>query len=237
MIRDRYIAVSVLNSFTLGKDWGNLSLASGAMPTCGKNGLLRALVASLLWMVAMIAVADVQHGGFTVSERRLQAAGHAELSPEISRAIVDQLKIVEAASVPPDVLAFFQSVDISFDPDLADHPGIFRELADKGEVRLRPMSFDRSRPVVLHELLHAFHFYKLGLDHPSIIGAFRKARLDTAGAERIYFLSNPKEFFAVTASIYLVGDIKQPPFSCKALKDMAYMAFLRSQLGPGMCGR
>lgn len=206
--------------------------------TFGKNGISRAIVASLaLWMVATVAIADVQHAGFTVSERHLHAAGHPELSPETARAVVDQLKIVEAASVPTDVLDFFKSVDISFDPDLADHQGIFREFANKGEVRLRPVSFDRSRPVLLHELLHAFHFYKLGLDHPSIISAYLKARAETIGAERVYFLSNPKEFFAVTASIYLVGDIRQPPFSCKALRDPAYVAFLRGHFGSGRCGR
>ena len=35
-----------------------------------------------------------------------------------------------------------------------------------------------------------------------------------------HFLENGKEFFAVTGTLYLFGDIQQPPFSCAALDKL-----------------
>lgn len=52
-----------------------------------------------------------------------------------------------------------------------------------------------------------------------------------------HFLENGKEFFAVTGTLYLFGDIQQPPFSCAALGKLpaAYLDFLAAQFGPHQC--
>ncbi len=44
-----------------------------------------------------------------------------------------------------------------------------------------------------------------------------------------YFLSNEKEFFAVTSSIYLFGDIPRPPYNMKTISDamLRYAIYLK----------
>ena len=41
----------------------------------------------------------------------------------------------------------------------------------------------------------------------------------------------------MTATLYLFGDIQQPPFSCAALAklDRDYLGFLNAQFGPHRC--
>jgi hypothetical protein len=41
----------------------------------------------------------------------------------------------------------------------------------------------------------------------------------------------------VTGSLYLFGDIQQPPFRCEALASLGadYLAFLAAQFGPHQC--
>jgi hypothetical protein len=57
--------------------------------------------------------------------------------------------------------------------------------------------------------------------------------------QRPNFLSNEKEFFAVTGTIYLFGKIQQVPFTCETMSksDPAYMAFLESTFGHHECNR
>jgi hypothetical protein len=80
----------------------------------------------------------------------------------------------------------------------------------------------------------------LHLDRPEIQQAYQHARQDgvfPARFQSTHFLENGKEFFAVTGTLYLFGDIQQPPFSCAALArlDAAYLAFLSEQFGPHAC--
>lgn len=126
------------------------------------------------------------------------------------------MKLIEALALPADVVQFFQSVELSYDPTLTAQAGAFSIVDGRGDVRIRPVRFDSERPIILHELLHAYHFFKLGLDHPEVISAYRAALAANDSAVRVYFLANAKEFFAVTASFYLVGAIKQPPSRARA---------------------
>ena len=165
------------------------------------------------------------------------------LAPDAQAAIASQLDIVESSGLPPAVLAALKQTPIVVDPDLRGNPGIFAVRGGLGAVYVRPAAgvFAPNKPIVLHELLHAYHFRVLHLDRPEIQQAYQHAKQAGVFPPRFqssHFLENAKEFFAVTGTLYLFGDIQQPPFSCAALGklDAGYLAFLAEQFGPHACG-
>lgn len=151
-----------------------------------------------------------------------------------------QLDVVESSGLPPQVLASMKQTTIVVDPDLRSQAGMFAVRNGVGAVHVQPIAFAANRPILLHELLHAYHFNVLGMGRPEIHQEFRRVKdagLFPARFRHAHFLENHKEFFAVTATLYLFGDIQQPPFSCAALSklDEGYLAFLNAQFGPPKC--
>ncbi len=106
-------------------------------------------------------------------------------------------------------------------------------------VTLRVAPIPLERPVLLHELLHAFHKHRLGRT-PAILQGFQKARRSAALGGKYpdaHFLDSPGEFFAVVGSIYLHGPIEQPPFDCRAIRQEQpeFLAFLAQHFGERNC--
>lgn len=195
-----------------------------------------ALLACLIMSAAPLAHADIDYHGFKIDDRQLPADQRAAFTA----AIEEQLDIVEKAGVPPAMLAFFQQTRIEVDTAIKGNPGVFRVDRGAGAVFVRPEPFPANKPILLHELLHAYHFNVLGLRNGAIVQGFDAA--SAAGVyppafQRAHFLENPKEYFAVTGTIYLVGTIQQPPFNCAVLakNDPAYLAFLAATFGPHDC--
>lgn len=94
-----------------------------------------------------------------------------------------------------------------------DDPIALAEDTNRGVVLVRPFllnsSFgDSKRPVILHELLHAYHKQVM----PQSFGnAGIKRNYDLARSAQLYpaeayLMSNDREFFAVTASVFLHGN-------------------------------
>jgi hypothetical protein len=86
---------------------------------------------------------------------------------------------------------------------------------------------------------NAAHFHALPR-HPAILEGFEaasRAGMYPPEFHRSHFLENPKEFFAVTDTIYLFGRIQQPPFNCNVLakNDPTYLAFLEKTFGRHEC--
>lgn len=84
------------------------------------------------------------------------------------------------------------------------------ELMRTGVVMYRPLALadkNRERPVLLHELLHAYHDRGLpgGFGNPAIMAWFKQATEKKAYPADAYLMTNEKEFFAVTASVFLSG--------------------------------
>jgi len=182
---------------------------------------------------ASTALADEYHG-FQIDESagRLTADARASLQA--------QLDIVDAVGLPAQVVAELKTTPIVVDPDLRGNPGIFAVRGGRGAVYVQPVVFAPNKPILLHELLHAYHFSVLHLDSPEVRQAYQHARASDAFPARFqssHFLENGKEFFAVTGTLFLFGDIQQPPFSCSALNklDADYLAFLARQFGPHTC--
>lgn len=180
------------------------------------------------------AVAATSYHGFSIDQSA------RPLAPDAMASLDAQLDIVEAVGLPPAVLATLKSTPIIVDPDLRGNPGIFAIRGGAGAVYIQPISFPANKPILLHELLHAYHFGTLGLNRPEIVQTYQRVRDSTlfpAQFKSSHFLENGKEFFAVTGTLYLFGDIQQPPFSCKALEKLGtdYLAFLEAQFGAHTC--
>lgn len=178
----------------------------------------------------------VQIRGFTVE---YGAVGLDKLQ-KMQSSLEHQMEIVERSGVPPATLQFFQSVPVVMVKDL--DTGFGHANLDENHrqvVELKAAKLPADRPILLHELLHAYHGQKLG-PTPMIRDSYRQAV--QSGVYRRYakahFLEAPNEYFAVIGSIFLYGKrIDQPPFDCAltAKYQPQFIAFLTEQFGPHPC--
>jgi hypothetical protein len=82
-----------------------------------------------------------------------------------------------------------------------------------GVIMARPVMLDASsaeaqRPTMLHELLHAYHnrIMPRGFKNASILLHYNRARDGQLYPAEAYLMTNEREFFAVTASVFLYGN-------------------------------
>ena len=105
------------------------------------------------------------------------------------------------------------------------NPDIIDLAADSGlgVIMLRPnMTQYTDDPILLHEFLHAYHKRLMpnGYDNLGIKGYFALAKSKDVFDKKSYTLANDKEFFAVTASIFLHGkESIHEPKTREALKE------------------
>jgi hypothetical protein len=105
------------------------------------------------------------------------------------------------------------------------NPDIVDLAADSGlgVIMLRPnMTQYTEDPILVHEFLHAFHNRLLpnGYDNLGIKGYFAEAKSKNYFGKKSYTVMNDREFFAVTASIFLAGkESIHEPKTRAALKE------------------
>jgi hypothetical protein len=92
-----------------------------------------------------------------------------------------------------------------------------------GVIMLRPnmMSYAKD-PVMLHEFLHVYHARLMpqGYDNRGILAFYAEAKSKNLYPKEAYVLKNNREFFAVTASIFLAGkDATHEPNTRAQLKE------------------
>ncbi|HEV7816714.1 MAG TPA: hypothetical protein VGP06_16640 [Janthinobacterium sp.] len=203
-------------------------------------GSIRALLLSALFLASPLAMAQVEYHGFHIDDHLLDSAQKADFSPAAVDSVIEQLHIVESVGLPPELLDFFKGTRILVDPALRGNPGYFSVRDGEGAVRIQPIVFPANKPILLHELLHAYHYAVLSMKNPAILKAYDAASRSgvyPAQFQKAHFLSNDREFFAVTGTIYLFGKIQQPPFNCAILStsDPDYLAFLENTFGRHEC--
>ena len=96
------------------------------------------------------------------------------------------------------------------------------EDTQRGFVMVRPLVHDRQMPVMLHELLHAYHANMLprGFQNPDVMLHYNQAKSNKLYNADGYVLKNEREFFAITASIFLYGkDAVHEPFTRSKLQE------------------
>lgn len=86
-------------------------------------------------------------------------------------------------------------------------------------ITLRTPSEYAQRPILLHELLHAYHSAKMprGYQNGGIVMQYKHAQGAQAYPAEAYLMSNQMEFFAVTASVFLYG--KDGPVTRSIVKE------------------
>ncbi|MBX5135772.1 hypothetical protein HJB79_23305 [Rhizobium lentis] len=178
-------------------------------------GLCAAIAISVA--TAGVAAADplvFSYHGWRVD---LTNARGAEPDKEMVAAVKRQLDIVEHVNLKPDVLALMRTIPIWANPAAAGFgPGHY---SSKTGIDLRVRSLDPDKPIILHELLHAYNDRMLpgGFGNGDVGQFFNNGRGLWPGDS--YMMSNDREFFAVTASVYLFGDIERPPYSRSQLRQ------------------
>jgi hypothetical protein len=174
--------------------------------------------------------------GFRVEYAKVIESDWQRMQPSLAR----QFEIVEAAGVPPAVLEFFKTVPIVIVRTLKTGYGHAGMEAGRQIVELKSAKLPTDRPILLHELLHAYHGQKLGRS-PAILQAYEQAVKSGMYPKKYanaHFLENPREYFAVIGSIFLFGEkLDQPPFDCRiaAQRQPEFIAFLEKNFGPHTC--
>jgi hypothetical protein len=176
-----------------------------------------------------------EYRGFTIDESRIQNAPALE---EIRKTIKEQIDIVFAVGLPADIEQFFQSVPFVLIPSDAiprSSPGLYQRQDRSVKITSRIVTIG-ARPVLVHELLHAYHHQKLpgGFNNRGIIGFFEKAKVLGAYAPKSHMMQSQGEFFACAATTYLFGVTAQEPFRRDKVKDSQpeFFAYLKTLFGP-----
>jgi hypothetical protein len=158
---------------------------------------------------------EINHHGFKADLSQIKDSPQKE---RIINAVKRQIEIVDKVQLSTDDLNFFKSVPIVILPAESGTPGVYGGI--KKTVFLKARDLAPNRPILLHELLHAYHHLKItgGFQNAQIHAFYQDAKNKYPDLENEYFLSNAREFFAVTASIYLFGDIPRAPYKRSAIR-------------------
>jgi len=154
--------------------------------------------------------------------------------PSALAEVEHQIDIVDRAGLSPAMLHTFESFPIHI---TASFVGRGSHYSGGSEVYLGSLAANDDRPVLLHEYMHVLHFRRMpgGVHNPDVRRFYEEAmarNLYTAGS---YMLSNPAEFFAMTASCYLHGTVARPPYDRATIQAQQpeYYNYLAHLFGRG----
>lgn len=154
--------------------------------------------------------------GFTVDTSAVQDLPNIKA---IESSLKHQIDIVADCGASAPILAFFKSQEIVVKLGQGDGGGHFSSNS-KG-VTVDAAVQAPEKPVILHELLHAYHFRVLpgALQNPDVLRFYNNAKQGELYPPDSYVLKNVQEFFAVTASLYLSGNVDRPPHNRENLRE------------------
>jgi hypothetical protein len=172
----------------------------------------------------------VTYRGFTVDVTPVQ--GRPSYAAVIA-SVAHQIDIVADCGAKPEIIRFFQTQVIMLAPPSQQGPGHFS--GNQPGVTISSDVMEPQKPILLHELLHAWHFRVLpgAFRNADILAYYARARDGGLYPAREYVLKNVQEFFAVTASLYLWGHVDRAPFTREKLKaaQPVYYAWLGQLFG------
>jgi hypothetical protein len=195
----------------------------------GVIGLLLLFSASSFAEIA--AVEKLTYRGFVIDATAVRSV---EQLDALRSSIAHQIDIVADCGAKAEVLRFFQGQEIIVRPDLrGKHRGMFD--ARSFGIEIDDGVAAPQKPIILHELLHAFHFRAMpgGYQNADIVRFYNRAKSNRLYTEGEYLLTNVQEFFAVTASLYLWGNVDREPHTREKLKatQPIYYAWLGELFG------
>jgi hypothetical protein len=198
--------------------------------------MLRRLAPVLLVLLSVapaFAASDVVDGvltfrDFTVDMTLVKDAANRD---EIEASLKKQIDIVANCGAKSELMAFFRSQKIKLKFGAEDGGGRFSSAGIEIDATPQPAE----KPIVLHELMHAMHARWLpnGVRNADIERFYNNALRGQLYPRDAYVLKNSKEFFAVTASLYLWGYVARPPNNRATLKEKqpVYYAWLGKLFG------
>lgn len=161
-----------------------------------------------------------------------EAQGRIDLAG-VMAAVENQIDIVDRSGVSPAMLARFRAVPIRVSVTFAGGGSHYR---GGSEVTLGSLQAGDTRPVLLHEYMHVLEYRTMpGGFHNATIGRFyREAAARGLYPPESYMMSNPAEFFAVTASCFLHGSVARDPYTRETIRTRQpdYYAYLTRLFGP-----
>jgi hypothetical protein len=157
---------------------------------------------------------DFSYRGWNV---RAAAAARVQSPDQTVRAIKAQIDIVEQLRLKPDLLVALKALPIYADPSIGREVG--RYTADR-RILLRVKRLDAKRPSLLHALLLAYQDQHVpgGFANADIARFRQEIAARHVWPRTAIMLQNNGEFFAVTASAYLYGEITREPYTRADLK-------------------
>ncbi|MGC4073084.1 MAG: hypothetical protein QM760_11290 [Nibricoccus sp.] len=175
-----------------------------------------------------------EYRGFSIDKSQVQKVPDLDA---VEKAVCQQIDMVCSVGLSEDTLTFLQNVPLILIPPDAiprSSPGLYGRNERSVKITSRITSIGK-RPVLLHELLHAYHHQKLpdGFQNPAVISFFKKAQSEALYGARSHMMQNHSEFFACAATTYLYGATAQEPFTREALKKKQpdLFSFLKKLFG------
>jgi hypothetical protein len=153
-------------------------------------------------------------------------------------AVVDslhrQIDIVDAAVPDREKNSFLKSIPMIYAPGVAG--GSDNATYGSGRVVLTTLMFSPEKPVILHELMHAYHDQKVpdGFSNAEILKLYEQAKASGNFPADSYMLSRVGEYFAMMSSVYLHGSAARDPFTRDAIKQKQpdFYAWMLKEFGP-----
>jgi hypothetical protein len=193
------------------------------------------LIAAVIFM-AIGCRAEIGYSGFTIHEEACSAL--PELDTMVSQS-KEQIDIASGVGESQELLQFFQGLRITLKPIQVPGgtPGLYLGAPTR-EVEIYPrIMITGHKPVLLHEMLHAYHDQKLpdGFMNSEILRYYMTAKSLHLFDNQSHMMSNQREFFACAATTYLYGVTAQEPFTRDRLKqcDPEFYSYLQKLFGPG----
>ena len=172
----------------------------------------------------------VSHNGFTIDVTEVASAAAYD---SVLKAVKEQVDLVMNAKVPAAAQAFFRTVPLV----MQAISGAARYGAGRIVIPLHsPVPYERGRPILLHELCHAYHDARLtdGFNNPTILAFYGEAKQGGKFPADSYLLSSNAEYFAMMASVFLHGSAMREPFGRDSIrvKQPAMYSWLLKEFGP-----
>jgi hypothetical protein len=136
----------------------------------------------------------------------------------VTSAVQKQIDGIETLGIAQDIVSFMRTVPLHANASRDGAPAHYDRA--KG-VDFRVDALQPKKPVLLPELLRAFHEQKLKANDNTIIeNAYQASRKSGVWPADAPMLRSAPDFFAATATVYLFGTVDTAPFSQARLHEL-----------------